>query len=67
MERYAKVPMAYADACLVALAESTPGARLFTLDRCCYPFVSEANRRSNSPVVRALYCCRFRKPRRSSS
>ena len=25
--------MSFADACLVALAESTPGARLFTLDR----------------------------------
>ena len=33
MERYASVPMSFADACLVALAESTPGARLFTLDR----------------------------------
>ena len=33
MERYANVPMSFADACLVALAESTPGARLFTLDR----------------------------------
>ena len=33
MERYANVPMSFADACLVALAESTPGARLLTLDR----------------------------------
>jgi uncharacterized protein len=33
MERYASVPMSFADACLVALAESTPGARIFTLDR----------------------------------
>jgi predicted nucleic acid-binding protein len=33
MERYASVPMSFADACLVALAESTPGARLFTLVR----------------------------------
>jgi predicted nucleic acid-binding protein len=33
MERYSNVPMSFADACLVALAESTPGARLFTLDR----------------------------------
>ena len=33
MERYANVPMSFADACLVALAESMPGARLFTLDR----------------------------------
>lgn len=33
MEHYANVPMSFADACLVALAESTPGARLFTLDR----------------------------------
>jgi len=33
MERYANVPMSFADACLVALAESIPGARLFTLDR----------------------------------
>lgn len=33
MERYANVPMAFADACLVALAEATPGARIFTLDR----------------------------------
>jgi len=33
MERYASVPMSFADACLVALAETTPGARVFTLDR----------------------------------
>ena len=33
MERYANVPMSFADACLVALAESTPGVRLFTLDQ----------------------------------
>lgn len=33
MERYANVPMSFADACLVALAESQPGARIFTLDR----------------------------------
>ncbi len=33
MERYVNVPMSFADACLGALAESTPGARLFTLDR----------------------------------
>jgi predicted nucleic acid-binding protein len=33
MERYANVPMSFADACLVALAESIPGTRLFTLDR----------------------------------
>jgi predicted nucleic acid-binding protein len=33
MERYANVPMSFADACLVALAESMPGASIFTLDR----------------------------------
>lgn len=33
MDRYANVPMSFADACLVALAEATPGARIFTLDR----------------------------------
>ena len=33
MERYANVPMSFADACLVAQAESTPEARVFTLDR----------------------------------
>lgn len=33
MDRYASVPMSFADACLVALAESNPDARLFTLDR----------------------------------
>jgi len=33
MERYASVPMSFADTCLVALAESTPDARIFTLDR----------------------------------
>jgi len=33
MDRYANVPMSFADACLVALAESTPDAKLFTLDR----------------------------------
>jgi len=33
MARYANVPMSFADACLVALAETLPGARIFTLDR----------------------------------
>jgi uncharacterized protein len=33
MERYANVPMSFADACLVALAEERPGAVIFTLDR----------------------------------
>jgi predicted nucleic acid-binding protein len=33
MERYASVPMSFADACLVALAESMPEAQVFTLDR----------------------------------
>ena len=33
MDRYASVPMSFADACLVALAERTPQARIFTLDR----------------------------------
>jgi predicted nucleic acid-binding protein len=33
MERYANVPMSFADACLVALAEFTLGAKVFTLDR----------------------------------
>ena len=33
MERYASVPMSFADACLVALAEATPESRVFTLDR----------------------------------
>jgi predicted nucleic acid-binding protein len=33
MERYANVPMSFADACLVVLAASNPGVRLFTLDR----------------------------------
>lgn len=33
MERYASVPMSFADACLVALAEGTSHARIFTLDR----------------------------------
>jgi predicted nucleic acid-binding protein len=33
MERYASVPMSFADACLVALAEATPGAKVFTLDQ----------------------------------
>jgi len=33
MERYANVPMSFADACLVALAESTLGAGFFPLDR----------------------------------
>ena len=32
MERYANVPMAFADACLVAMAEDHPQARTFTLD-----------------------------------
>lgn len=32
MERYANVPMAFADACLVALAESQPQAQIFTID-----------------------------------
>ena len=33
MERYANVPMSFADACLIAMTEITPGARVFTLDR----------------------------------
>ena len=33
MERYANVPMSFADACLVSLVESLPGARVLTLDR----------------------------------
>lgn len=33
MERYANVPMSFADAYLVALAEDRPTARIFTLDR----------------------------------
>lgn len=33
MARYANVPMSFADACLVALAETLPSARIFTLDR----------------------------------
>lgn len=33
MERYANVPMSFADACLIAMTEVTPGARVFTLDR----------------------------------
>jgi predicted nucleic acid-binding protein len=33
MDRYANVPLSFADACLVALAEATPGACIFTLDR----------------------------------
>ena len=32
MERYENVPMSLADACLVRMAELTPGARVFTLD-----------------------------------
>ena len=33
MQRYTNVPMPFADACLVALAENQPEARIFTLDR----------------------------------
>ena len=33
MERYANVPMSFADACLVAMAEQMPEAKIFTLDR----------------------------------
>lgn len=33
MEHYANVPMSFADACLVAMAELLPQARIFTLDR----------------------------------
>jgi predicted nucleic acid-binding protein len=33
MERYANVPMSFADACLVAMADEQPEARIFTLDR----------------------------------
>ncbi|WP_131989704.1 type II toxin-antitoxin system VapC family toxin [Chthoniobacter flavus] len=32
MQRYANVPMSFADACLVAFAEERPGAKIFTLD-----------------------------------
>jgi predicted nucleic acid-binding protein len=31
MERYKNVPMAFADACLVAMAESQPLAQIFTI------------------------------------
>lgn len=33
MERYANVPMSFADACLVAMAEREPEACIFTLDQ----------------------------------
>lgn len=33
MRRYASVPMSFADACLVRLAEKHPGAVVWTLDR----------------------------------
>jgi len=33
MERYDNVPMSFADACLVAMAEQHESARVFTLDR----------------------------------
>jgi uncharacterized protein len=32
MDRYANVPMSFADACLVTMAEAQPRARVFTLD-----------------------------------
>lgn len=32
MRRYAKLPMAFADACLVRMAELNPGAAIWTLD-----------------------------------
>lgn len=32
MRRYANVPMSFADACLVAIAEQHTDARIFTLD-----------------------------------
>jgi predicted nucleic acid-binding protein len=33
MERYTNVPMSFADACLVAMAERAPVTKIFTLDR----------------------------------
>jgi predicted nucleic acid-binding protein len=33
MKQYANVPMGFADACLVAAAETIPVAKIFTLDR----------------------------------
>jgi predicted nucleic acid-binding protein len=33
MERYANVPMSFADACIIALAEQAQQTRIFTLDR----------------------------------
>lgn len=33
MNRYADLPMSFADACLVALSEQMPASRVFTLDR----------------------------------
>src|SRR5271163_1078047 len=33
METYQNIPMSFADACLVCLVESHPGATVFTLDR----------------------------------
>jgi uncharacterized protein len=32
MQRYRNVPMSFADACLVCMAEDRPGSRVFTLD-----------------------------------
>lgn len=43
MRRYANVPMSFADACLVALAESQPGARIFTLDRDFFIYRRDGN------------------------
>ncbi len=33
MDRYESVPMSFADACLVRMAELNPGFAIFTLDR----------------------------------
>ena len=32
MQRYGNVPMSFADACLVCMAEELPSSRVFTLD-----------------------------------
>jgi predicted nucleic acid-binding protein len=47
--RYSKLPMSFADACLVRLSEQYPGARVFTLDRDF--LVYRRNRRAVIPTL----------------
>jgi len=49
LERYADVPMSFADACLVRLSETLPQSRVWTTDSDFK--IYRRNRRSNIPLI----------------